>query len=286
MDTRPLEHLFSFVGDHDLERCLEAWIAAGFLRNTGTVRQARGIRSGFLSLTSGYLELMAVEDPQAFADGAEPFEVSASTSPRPHGLVVLAADPAAAWRSLSEELPDTPLDYTHQPAGRDPGDPSWHFVHPRIEATPGIDVLGIRYLRRDPATELRHGPNTIHAIDELVLCSSTPASWARRWGATLTALGHAPSVHGGVVTIGPQRVRFVTPEACGVRLGRPWRARDPRHGAFASLGLAALDAAHAAHLLSEAGFEVLQGNTPWPILGCPWTGFVLELRQRAPEAWR
>jgi hypothetical protein len=102
------DHVFSPLRDNDLDATLARFARAGFLVSPKKVRHPAGRLSGFVHLTSFYLEFLSVVDEVAFGREAAWDEQYFRAHPRPYGFGPLTSDATALHRTLSRQYPEMP----------------------------------------------------------------------------------------------------------------------------------------------------------------------------------
>ncbi len=206
---------------------------------------APGLRNRFIGLCPEYLELVWVEDEDAFAAGDEPVRAFRRDR-RPFGLGILAEDTAALhelWTSRGIVLP--PVAY-ESPAGSGPDEPPLFAFQPiPAEALPGVDAFALTsFYAPTPPTrrEVWVAPNSTFALEGMTLVSITAEADARRWQEFLTP---DESVRldgpGYVLDVGPHRLTWLAPADYEDRYGWAWTPGSGGAGALAALELLALD---------------------------------------------
>lgn len=179
------DHTFAPLRDNNLDATLARFERAGFLLIPKKVRHPAGRLSGFVQLTSSYLEFLSVVDEGAFAREATSEERYFRAHPRPYGFGALMSDAVSLHRTLSRQFPEMPPVVIRAPVGGE--ELAWSFCLPPPRAFPGAFVFALQYHGNRPGLPLQAqcGPNTIFALGGFVLCSPEPAAAIKTWRSSL-----------------------------------------------------------------------------------------------------
>jgi hypothetical protein len=250
------DHFITYVDSPSIDRHLDEYRQAGFLANDQTVRHDPGLRNGFVSFGSLYVEFCWVEDETAFAAG-DPDEAVLRRARRPFGIG-LVSDALwathAEWIARGYELPDVVTKAERNASPDTP--PRWSFQEIPEHLLPGAQCFALTYHRpRQPGVI---APNSTYAIAGATFVSSAPDAHALAWRDLLApgaAIDRSNESH--QITIGSHVASWIAPAQYEREYGRPWQPAPHRFGELAILHVLATDLERASAAVVGAGRDVV-----------------------------
>lgn len=261
MNDLRLEHFLCYSDAPSVDEHAAGYRRLGFVPQAHAARWEPGLRNRFVGLWPEYLELVWVEDEDAFAAAHEDPITRFRAARRPFGVGILTDDVPALhdeWVARGFELP--PVRY-ESPAGSDPNaGPLFAFQAIPHNVLPGVDAFALTsYYRPAPPTrrQVWVAPNSVFGLAGLTLVSHTPAADADAWRRLLAPDQAVHEVPGGSgLRVGPHLLSWLTPEACAARHGVAWTPSEEGADALALFELRALDVERVKHYATAA-------DRPW-----------------------
>jgi hypothetical protein len=277
------DHTFSPLRDNNLDATLARFERAGFLVIPKKVRHPAGRLSGFVQLTSSYLEFLSVVDERAFAREATWEERYFRAHPRPYGFGALTSDAVSLHRTLSRQFAEMPPVVSRASVGGE--EPAWSFCLPPPRAFPGAFVFALQYhgSRQGVPPQAQCGPNTIFALGGFVLCSSEPAAAIKTWRSTLREIARLRAVGPRLRLSGMQDLEWISPTEYRRRFGAVFQRSPGRFGDIAAVKLLCTNVDEACRRLAGEDFKcVRQTRASASFAPDSNTGFTFELIRSQP----
>jgi len=276
------DHVFSPLRDNDLDATLARFARAGFLVSPKKVRHPAGRLSGFVHLTSSYLEFLSVVDEGAFAREATWDEQYFRAHPRPYGFGARTSDAASLHRTLSRQYPEMAPVVSRAPVGGE--EPGWSFCLPPPRAFPGAFVFALQYhgSRQGVRPQTQWGPNTIFGLGGLVFCSSGRAAAIKTWRNSLRKITRLRAV-GTCLRSRMQDLQWIAPAEYRRRFGVVFQRGPGRFGDIAAVKLLCTDVDEACLRLTGEHFKCVRQTKARAFFAPDSnTGFTFELIRSRP----
>lgn len=286
-----LEHFLCYSDAPSVDEHAAGYRRLGFVPQAHAARWAPGLRTRFVGLWPEYLELVWVEDEDAFAAASEDPMTRFRAARRPFGMGILSDDVSALhdeWVARGYELPAVRYE---SPAGSDPAaGPLFAFQAIPHDVLPGVDAFALTsYYRPVPRTrrQVWVAPNSVFGLAGITLVSHTPAEDADTWRRLLAPVAVVNEEPGGSrLQVGPHRLNWLTPEAYAARYGLVWTPSGDGADALALFELLAID-------VEQVQQHAADAERPWRRLAdgglllepSAYDGFRFVVRQGDVREW-
>lgn len=270
-----LDHVLTFTSVTTVEEQRDRYGAAGFVVSDHIAEWSPGLRNGFVNLWPEYLELLCVDDEDAFAAAPDDLR-RARDAVRPYGLGFYCDDTAglhAAWTDRGVVLPEPEYLRLATTGDDDPPD----FCEMALPVLDGADCFVLTSFFPGAAMRRRMqvAPNTVFGCWGVTFVDDDPLAAATRWRRVL-----ATDIGGGAadgLAHGVHRFSWVEPGELTARYGLGTPAGGPR---IALVHLPAERPATTAAMMTEAGWAVRKldhdrsssTDTPPTASASPWLG--------------
>jgi hypothetical protein len=246
-----LDHVTTYAEVDALGDVLAAYRRAGFPVSDRVVAHANGVRSGTIWFGSEYLELLVVEDVDAFVKLAPMNDRLVCSGWRPFGIGFKSPDVGAlheAWTARGIELPE--LSRLHAADGA--GALEWRILQVPLKTLRGASCFVIEKGDTAAPPPLA-APNATYALAGITMVSAEAEERVRQWRALL-APDHPLQVSGvDAVPLGHHRVCWMTPDEFHVRSGHAWQAAGHPLGEIGIVHLLSEDLDRTRACLTRAG---------------------------------
>lgn len=287
-----IDHILTFANVKDIDDYVGEYSSRGFIVNDATYRYKPGLRNRFITLGCEYIELVWVEDEEAFfADGTEEFawmfpNLSALREiSHPFSIGFQTPDVEAlhaAWIARGYALPSV---RSFAPPGM-PSMLSFQVIPNTLLS--GASNFAITYHNNveGQVRRVKVAQNTIYGLEELTLVSATPERIASDWR-DLLAPDTSIQERDGVPTValGAHRINWMTPELYRLQYGLDWQQTPHDSGNIAALHLLASDINKAAAML-ESSARPIANTEVLVIPPDPHDGLTFIIREYPVERWR
>jgi hypothetical protein len=286
-----IDHILAFANVNNIDEYVSEYRTRGFFVDDATYRYKPGLRNRFISLGCEYIELVWVENEEAFAAGGTeefgrmfPNLPSLRKVPHPFSIGFQTPDVESlhdTWTNRGYVLP-----------------PVWSFAPPGMPPIlsfqvipdmllPGISGFAITYHStvEGQARHIKVAPNSIYALEGLTLVSATPERNAAKWRDLLVP-DTAIQDHDGVftITVSAHKIHWITPEQYRTRYGLVWLQAPHDSGDIAALHLLASDIDKATTMLGK-GAGPSHDPQVLVIPPDPCDGLTFMIREYPVERW-